>query len=73
MKQQLTEDDYIFDGFAHRKFDPGYDGWRNELPEPGLYPSLQMAQDIVSMFNELSAARRKIWELEQELKLWKKV
>jgi hypothetical protein len=32
-----------------------------------------MARDIVAMFDELSAARRKIWDLEQELKLWKKV
>jgi hypothetical protein len=31
-----------------------------------------MARDIVAMFDELSAAHRKIWDLEQELKLWKK-
>jgi hypothetical protein len=71
MKQKLTEHDHIFDGFAHRNFNPQFDGWRNELPDPALYPSLQMAQDIVAMFDELSEARRKIWHLEQELKLWR--
>ena len=72
MKRKLTEHDHIFDGFAHRNFDPQFDGWLNELPEPAQYPSLQMARDIVAMFDELSAAHRKIWDLEQELKLWKK-
>lgn len=73
MKQRLTEQDHIFDGFAHRNFDPSIDGWRNELPDVNDYPSVRNAMDTIAMFEELRAAKRRIWELEQEVKMWKPV
>lgn len=72
MKKPRFEDgDYIFDGFAHRGFDAKHDGWRNELPDVNDYPSVTHAQDTLAMFQELCEARKRIWELKQELKLWK--
>lgn len=73
MKQPLTERDYIFDGFAHRNFDPSIDGWRNELPDVNDYPSVLNARDTIDMFEDLLYAKRRIWELEQELNMWKPV
>jgi hypothetical protein len=73
MKQRLTEQDHIFDGFAHRNFEPGLDGWRNELPDVNDYPSVRNAMDTIAMFEELRAAKRRIWELEQEVNMWKPV
>jgi hypothetical protein len=69
MKKPLTKHDMVYDGFVHRNFDENLDGWRNELPDPSQYPSLQMAQDILNMFDELCAAREQIWRLEKQLKL----
>lgn len=66
--KHYKDGDYLFDGFAHRPFDPKFDGWRNELPDEKNYPSVRMANDILNMFDELSAAKRRIWELEQQLK-----
>lgn len=71
MKQQLTERDHIFDGFEHRNFEPSIDGWRNRLPDVADYPSVRNAMDTIAMFEELRAAQRRIWELEQEVKMWK--
>ena len=73
MKQRLTEHDQIFDGFAHRNCEPSIDGWRNEMPEVNDYPSVRNAMDTIAMFDELRAAKRRIWELEQEVKMWKPV
>lgn len=73
MKQVLTDRDSIFDGFAHRNFDPKFDGWMNELPSIQDYPSVRNAMDVIAMFEELKTARRRIWELEQEVNLWKPV
>ena len=71
MKQRLTDSDYIFDGFAHRNFNPSIDGWRNELPDVMDYPSVRIAMDIIALFDELQAAKRRIWELEKEVEMLK--
>jgi hypothetical protein len=73
MKQPLTAQDHIFDGFAHRNFEPRIDGWRNELPDVKDYPSVRNAMNTIAMFEDLCDAKRRIWELEQELKIWKPV
>lgn len=73
MKRQLDESDYLFDGFAHRPFNEKMDGWRNALPDAADYPSVTAAMDTLAMFEELKSARRQIWELKQELALWKPV
>lgn len=73
MKPQYEKGDYLFDGFCHRSFDESIDGWRNALPDPTLYPSVQHAQDVLAMFDELSAAKRRIWELEKEVALFKPI
>ena len=69
---KLTKHDHIFDGFAHRNFNEERDGWRNEIPAAEDYPSVLAARDTVALFNELVCAKRRIWELEQELKIWKR-
>jgi hypothetical protein len=73
MMRKLTERDHIFDGFATRNFEPSIDGWRNEIPDANDYPSVRNAMDTIAMFEELRAAKRRIWELEEEVKMWKPV
>lgn len=63
--------DYLFDGFAHRSFDERFDGWRNAMPDPAGYPAVQHANDVLDLFEALTAARIRIWELERELETWK--
>jgi hypothetical protein len=67
MARKLTEQDAIFDGFAHRNFREDIDGWRNELPDASDYPCVQNALGVVELFRELQDARREIWELKREL------
>jgi hypothetical protein len=71
MKRQLDEHDHIFDGFAHRNFNPSTDGWRNALPDMADYQSVKNARDVLCLFDELCAAKQKIWELEQQVKMLK--
>ena len=66
-RPQLTESDSIFDGFMHRNFNPEIDGWRNEMPDDKDYPSVRNALDTIAMFEELRAAKRRIWDLEKKL------
>ena len=73
MSKPLTERDHIFDGFAHRNFIPEVDGWRNEMPNEHHYSSVLAAQDTLAMFDELRAAKRRIWELERRLSRYEKV
>jgi len=73
VKPQLTESDHIFDGFAHRNFNEAFDGWRNRMPDANDYLSVRMANDILDLFDSLCQERRRVWELEQELKLWKRM
>ena len=65
--RQLTENDYIFDGFAHRNFIENVDGWRNRMPDPYDYPAVAAANSVLNIFDELCAANRRIWELEKKL------
>lgn len=71
--KRLEDGDYLFDGFCERPYNEKIDGWRNAMPDPNEYPSVRAAHDVLSMFDELGEARRRIWQLEQELKLWKPV
>lgn len=70
-KGSLNKNDYIFDGFAHRGFDPTTDGWMNRIPNVEDFLSVRVATDILTLFDHLCDAKRKIWHLEQELALWK--
>ena len=71
--RKLQKNDPIFDGFAHRGFYEAIDGWRNELPDAGDYPGVLAARDTLYLFNELCAARKRIWTLEQRLAHYEKV
>lgn len=68
---RFKEGDYLFDGFAHRSFNESIDGWRNALPDPRDYPAVRQAQAVLDLFEELGAARIRIWELEKEVALYK--
>lgn len=67
MAGKLTEQDAVFDGFAHRNFREDIDGWRNEIPDASDYPCVQNALGVLELFRELQDARREIWELNREL------
>lgn len=69
--ERFKEGDYLFDGFAHRSYNESIDGWRNALPDPAAYACVRNANDILDLFEELSAARRRIWELEKEVALYR--
>jgi hypothetical protein len=66
-KEGLKNNDYIFDGFAHRAFDERLDGWMNALPDPDDYPAVQQARDVLAMFEEIRALRKENWHLQKEL------
>jgi hypothetical protein len=68
---RFREGDYLFDGFAHRSFDEGMDGWRNAMPEPSKYLCVQQANSVMDLFEDLAAAKRRIWELEKEVARYK--
>lgn len=71
MRKRYEEGDYLFDGFAHRPYNEQMDGWRNALPDPADYPAVQHANAVLDMFEELCAARERIWRLEKEVKMYK--
>lgn len=63
---------YVFDGFCHRPFKEEMDGWVEEQLTPVEVPSVQVARDILALYNECNALRRELWQAKQELKLWRK-
>lgn len=65
-KYPFSEGDSLFDGVCHRPYNPDIDGWLNEQPESEEYPSVQMAQDILLMFDEIKRLRKENWELRKE-------
>lgn len=69
--ERFKQGDYLFDGFAHRAFVESIDGWRNAIPDPNLYPAVRQANAVLDLFEELSEARRRIWELEKEVACYK--
>ena len=64
---KITIQDSIFDGFMHRPYTPTTDGWVNEMPDPSEYPAVQLAEHILSMFDEIRVLRKRNWELKQQL------
>lgn len=69
---RLKEGDHLFDGFAHRPFDPNFDGWMNELPDPEDFPSVRMAEDILRLYERVARLTRENWDLKQRLARWEK-
>jgi hypothetical protein len=65
--KKLTENDYLFDGFAERRFDPKHDGWRNALADPADYSAVTQASNVLEMFDEIQQLRRENWDMKQEL------
>jgi hypothetical protein len=64
---------HVFDGFCHRPFDEGMDGWMRNMPKEIDYPSVQAARETLHLFDELKAAKYRIWELEKENERMKEV
>ena len=64
--------DHLFDGFCHRPYDEGLDGHLRTTPKEGDYPVVMAALDTLRLFDELKAAKYKIWELEKENAMMKK-
>lgn len=54
-----------------RPYDESSDGWRRTQLRPEDVPSLQVAADLIALFEEVNRLRRKNWQLEQELKIWR--
>ena len=57
---------YLFDGFCHRSYNEELDGHMKTMPRGVDYPAVQAARDVLDLFDELRAAKRRIWELETE-------
>jgi hypothetical protein len=68
---KYEKNDYLFDGFAHRSFNEDIDGWRNALPDANDFPCVRHANDVLDLFDALAASRKRIWELEKEVALYK--
>jgi hypothetical protein len=60
-QQRLDDNNYIFDGFMHRPFNDDLDGWRNEMLDPPEV--VEMARQILDLYNEVNRLRRENWEL----------
>jgi hypothetical protein len=58
--------DHLFDGFMHRPFCEELDGHLRTKPQVADYPSVQSARETLSLFDELTAAKYRIWQLETE-------
>lgn len=69
MKTKLTEGDYVFSGMMHRPYQENLDGWRNAIPSLEKYECVKNATSVLDLFQDLVEARRRIWELEREVKL----
>ena len=59
----------VFDGFCHRQWNESLDGWRRSQIQPGEFPVLEMAHQIIDMAAEINRLRRQVWELQQEKKM----
>jgi hypothetical protein len=70
MPNKLNDNDTVFDGYMHRRYDEKLDGWRNEIPNLDDYLCAQVAHDVLAMFNELREAKRRIWQLEKQLSIY---
>lgn len=69
--KRFSEGDAIFDGFCHRSFNENIDGWRNAIPHESEFPCVQAAYGVIDLFEALCESRRRIWELEKQLGLWR--
>lgn len=61
---------YVFDGFMHRPYDEDRDGYMKQLPNSSDYPSVQMAYDIVALFEENKALIKENWHLKKRLEIY---
>lgn len=58
---------HIFDGFMHRPYDEERDGYMMELFNENELPSVQMAKDILYLFDQCNALIKDNWKLRQRL------
>lgn len=66
-KPPLTEQDYLFDGFAHRPFNPSIDGWMNAQTSERTYPVVDMARQVLEMMGRIQELERENWRLKRDL------
>ena len=62
----LNDTHYVFDGFAHRRYDPERDDWMNHLPNPANYACVMQAQSVLALFAELQMVQKENWKLLKE-------
>ena len=63
--EQFIPPTQVFDGFCYRSYNEDTDGWIEDQPSSKEFPSIDMARDIVAMFEEISRLRREVWRLKK--------
>ena len=64
----------IDDGFCHqsRPYDEEKDGWMERQLDPSEFVAIQIGQDTEYLVNLANSLLRKNYDLEQQLKMWKR-
>lgn len=57
---------YIDDGFVQRPYREDLDGWMEDQLDEREVPSLQMAKDILALYDEVNELRRENWRLRRQ-------
>jgi len=63
---------YVDDGYCQRPFDEERDGWLDEQLPEHVVPSLQIAKDIIALYQEVNELRRENWQLKKQSELYEK-
>lgn len=63
----------VFDGFCHRPYNEDTNGWIMEQPHKSEYPVVKMAQDVLSMFQEIKVLREENWRLRKDVDYYKQL
>lgn len=78
---QITRDEEGKPAFVHtdngfiqesRAFDPARDGWMEEQLSYHDFPAIQTGNDMRMLVDEVNYLRRKLWESEQQIGMWRK-
>lgn len=70
--KRMINEGYIFDGFMHWPYDEDRDGYLKLMPNQTDYPSVQMAYDVLALFEENKALIEENWHLKKRLEIYEK-
>ena len=59
---------YVFDGFCHRPYNPKTDGWVLTQLHVHEFPVVQIARNVLDLYDECNRLNRLAWELEQRVR-----